>query len=288
MLSGKFRLERQIGSGGMGVVYQATDIGLRRTVAIKTLPKMSQEACIRLLREARTMAAVVHPNLAIIHGAETWRGTPMLIIEFLAGGTLAQRLRSGPLAISEAINLGLVLANVLEKTHAKAILHRDIKPSNIGFSEEGTPKLHDFGLARIVSQSDAFSEHQPLPLAGGETLTMVEIETSKQRLIGTPAYLVPEALENNNPDDSWDLWSLGLVLYEAIAGSNPFVARTVKETIHRVSQMPIPNLQELRSDCPDAVAEFFRNALSRDPARRPSGARQFRSELAKLGTVVAG
>src|SRR5262245_32111244 len=153
ILLGKFRLEYKIGSGGMGVVYRATDMLLGRTVAIKTLPKVSPEYSMRLRREARAMAAVAHPNLALIFGAETWRGTPMLIFEYLSGGTLAHRLRYTRISLEQTFNLGIILADVLERTHGEGILHRDIKPSNIGYTKANTPKLLDFGLAHILTDS---------------------------------------------------------------------------------------------------------------------------------------
>src|SRR5262245_4112665 len=153
ILQGKFRLEYKIGSGGMGVVYRAIDLLLGRTVAIKTLPKVSPEYSMRLRREARAMAAVAHPNLALIFGAETWRGTPMLIFEYLSGGTLDHRLRHTRLSLEQTLNLGIILADVLERTHGEGILHRDIKPSNIGYTNANTPKLLDFGLAHILTDS---------------------------------------------------------------------------------------------------------------------------------------
>ena len=144
-LRGAFRLDRRIGSGGMGVVYRAHDLALGRMVAIKTLPRVSAEEAAHLRREARAMAALSHPNLAVIFGAETWRGTPMLVVEYLGGGTLADRLRLGRAAQAEVIELGLTLTDALEHIHRVGILHSDIKPANIGFTT--TFKLLDFGPA---------------------------------------------------------------------------------------------------------------------------------------------
>ena len=148
-VQGKFRLERLVGTGGMGVVYLAVDMVLDRQVAIKTLPSLRSESADRLHREARTMARVLHPNLALIYGAEQWRGTPMLIVEYLDGGTLRDRIRRGPVPYVEAIDLGIVLADVLDRVHASGVLHRDVKPSNIGYTSDRRPKLLDFGLALL-------------------------------------------------------------------------------------------------------------------------------------------
>ena len=150
MLPGKFRFERRIGTGGMGVVYRGIDLSLGRAVAVKTLRRVSPEDAMRLRREARTAAAVSHPHLAPVYGMETWQGTPMLVMELLEGGTLTQRIEKGRLEAAETVELGIAMAEALEHLHASDILHRDIKPSNIGYTRDGTPKLMDFGIARVM------------------------------------------------------------------------------------------------------------------------------------------
>src|SRR5207253_8576282 len=131
-------------------------------VAIKTLPRVSPEHAMRLRREARAMAAVQHRHLALIYGVETWRGTPLLVVEYLDGGTLADRLKAGPLAIDGVRELGISLCGALHSMHRSGVLHRDIKPSNIGFTREGVPKQLDFGLAMLANQTawlDAVTTH---------------------------------------------------------------------------------------------------------------------------------
>jgi len=288
VLLGKFRVERKVGRGGMGVVYRAVDLTLGRTVAIKTLPKVAPEYSVRLRREARTMASLSHPNLALIFGAETWRGIPMLVFEFLEGGTLEDRLKSGMLDIREAIQLGVVLASVLERTHEAGILHCDIKPSNIGFTRQRVPKLLDFGLAHILND---FRISRALPygpsISSDETRELISTAAIHEAtlfgpLAGTPCYLCPEALKGKPPSVSFDLWGLALVLYEAVTGLNVFKADSLIETLNKVKTCAVPDLRELRPDCSRDVAAFFADELSRDSRRRSATAVEFRLKLEDL------
>ncbi len=163
VLPGKFRFERRIGTGGMGIVYRGIDLSLSRAVAVKTLRRVSPEDAMRLRREARTAAAVSHPHLAPVYGMETWQGTPMLVMELLEGGTLTQRIEKGRLEADETVELGIAMAEALEHLHASDILHRDIKPSNIGYARDGTPKLMDFGIARVMFDLRRDHEAPPRP-----------------------------------------------------------------------------------------------------------------------------
>ena len=149
LLAGKFRLERELGRGGMGVVYLAFDTTLERPVAIKTLPRVSLAESVRLRREARAMAGFAHPHLALVFGLETWRGSPALVMEYLDGGTLADRLRRSRMPPGEVSRMAYDLAGAIAHIHDDGLLHRDIKPSNIAFTRDGQPKLLDFGLAQI-------------------------------------------------------------------------------------------------------------------------------------------
>ena len=154
LLAGKFRLTRRLGAGGMGAVYLARDLRLERDVAIKTLTERAGVRLVGLKPEAWAMATVTHPAVAQIHGVESWRGRPFLVVEFLAGGTLEDRLRDGPLAPAQAVSVVARLADALAALHEKGCLHGDVKPSNIGFTAEGSPKLLDFGVAHAVGRAD--------------------------------------------------------------------------------------------------------------------------------------
>ncbi|HUR33581.1 MAG TPA: serine/threonine-protein kinase [Vicinamibacterales bacterium] len=288
VLLGKFAVVAALGRGGMGVVYKATDIVLGRTVAVKTLPRLSADAARRLRHEARAMATVTHPNLALIFGAETWRDTPFLVVEFLEGGTLADRLATGPLPVREALALCATLAGVLDRIHAAGILHRDIKPSNIGFAADGTAKLLDFGLARLLDDSSANSVDDRMtgptaawaPLASRHMVPTAPY--SQSYLAGTPLYLSPEAIAGEVPDASFDLWSLGIVLYESLTGRPPFTGGSVAEIFAAIQQTERQTLGGGLHHLPDEVGDYVCSVLSTDKRRRPGSPEAFAAGLKRL------
>jgi hypothetical protein len=280
LLGGKFRLESRIGRGGMGVVYLATDLHLGRRVAVKTLPWVAPYLSVRLRREARAMAAVSHPNLALIYGIEFFHGVPILIVEYLAGRTLADRLRQGRLPWADVLALGAALAEAVDRIHAAGILHRDIKPSNVGFAADGTPKLLDFGLARAVDAARGVDLDAPDSLDSGSSDS--DELTGGGAVAGTVAYLSPEAINGDPPDPSFDIWSLSLVLYEAIAGTNPIQGVAREETVSNILYREIPDLRRYTPACPAAVAEFFHDALNGDRDRRPATGQELAEQLRAL------
>jgi hypothetical protein len=283
VLRGVFRFDRRIGAGGMGVVYRATDISLKREVAIKTLPRVTAEHAARLKREAQAMASMNHPNLAVIYGIESWRGTPFLVEEYLGGGTLADRLRGGPMAIGDALALGSELAAVVGDLHASGIVHCDIKPSNIGFSYSGVMKLVDFGIASMLrgtlndmDTTETIDDDDPS-----------DVSTFGGRAAGTPAYMSPEALMGARPSPSVDLWALSVVVFEAIAGQRPYAGRTRAAVLMESRQGDRLDLLALRQDCPEAVARFFDRSLAADTEQRPRTAADLRAQLQTLRASVA-
>jgi eukaryotic-like serine/threonine-protein kinase len=263
LLAGKFQIERRLGRGGMGVTYLARDTTLDRLVAIKTLPRRSLTAIRGLDAEARAMATIVHPRLALIFGVEIWRAVPMLVMEYLPGGTLAQRLRREPMGVTEALEMGVALAEGLEALHQSGLLHRDLKASNIAFASNGQPKLLDFGLARLVAD--------PTESVGD--------------LAGTPLYLSPELTRGGTPAPSDDLWALSIVLYEAIAGHHPFAGGDLHDVLGRVSEAVVPDIRTFVALCPPHVAELFRGLLAPDVAARPGTARVLQGRLAAARTA---
>ena len=264
-LHGKFRLERVSGRGGMGVVYRAEDLVLRRPVALKTLPRVTASLSARLRAEAEAMAAVGHPHLVTIYGAETWRGTLVLVMEYLAGGTLAAR-PGRPQAAAEVMALGEKVAEALHAMHLQGLLHRDIKPSNIGFRADGHPVLLDFGLARLVEEArggmvPGRAARPAPPRALDEDLT------STDHLVGTPLYMSPEVRARRPATPASDVWSLGLVLGEALLGAHPLRGET------GVAWNPLTgplDLRHARPGCPPALATALAEATDPVPERRPT------------------
>lgn len=232
ILEDRLRFDRRIGAGGMGVVYLATDVRLHQRRAVKTLPSADPVMISGMRREARSMAAARHANLATLHGLEIWHGVPMLVMEYLDGGTLGARLRQRALPLADVLALGVCLGDALATLHERGVLHRDVKPSNIGYTFDGSPKLLDFGLAKLAPRLAPPSASTDAELDG---LSLVQsFSSSGAGIRGTPAYLSPEVLRGVSPSARDDVWSLSVTLIEALTGANPFHGGTVAATVSRV------------------------------------------------------
>ena len=255
VLFDRLSLDAFLGAGGMGIVYRATDNVLHRSVAVKTLPTLTAAAAERLILEARAMAALSHPQVAVLYGTETWRGTPVLVMEYLAGGSLAARLAHGPLAPRAAIRMTLALAAALAHAHAAGWYHGDIKPSNIGFTESDAPKFLDFGLSR------AWADAGP-PSAG------------------TLPYLAPEVLRGAAGGPALDLWALCVVLFESVAGVHPFLdgATTASRAARGLDDARARAHRDRFGD----LWTVLDDALAVDAARRPQTATELARRLAPL------
>ena len=249
-LAGKFRVDRRLGAGGMGVVYLAHDVRLGRDVAVKTLPALAGQGLVRLQEEARTMAAQAHPAIAQIYGLETWRGRPLLIVELLAGGTLAARLDRGPLSATVAGGVAVTVAEALAVLHRAGYLHGDIKPSNIGFTSDGSAKLLDFGLAHLTDD-----RNQP---AGGTVL-----------------YTSPALLAGGTAGAADDIWALCVVLYEMVVGRHPFIGGDRNAVIDRIRRQQIQPGGEAGDDASSTLLSVVSAILTARPSERPATARAF-------------
>ena len=258
LLAGKFRLTRRLGSGGMGAVWLARDLRLERDVAVKTLTGVSIARLMGLKPEAWAMATVSHPAVAEIYGIESWRGRPFLVVEFLPGGTLADKLRRGPLPAPRAVSVATLLADALAALHEAGYLHGDVKPSNIGFMPSGLPKLLDFGLARETNDADTQG--------------------------GTLRYLSPEVLSGLPAEEADDVWSLCVVLHEMVVGEHPFAGGGGVEVAGRIRRQRLGRdvWPAAASESSSAVVAFAASMLTASRTARPATARAFSEALSGI------
>lgn len=271
VVAAKFRLVRRLGAGGQGVVYLAEDTSLGRSVALKTLPRAGASQTLRLEREARVLASLAHPNLALVLGLEGWRGLPVLVLEYMRGGTLADELRMGAIAIERALAITRALCSAVDSMHREGMLHLDIKPSNIGFVGADEPKLMDFGLARVREAA------WRAPRGSGSSVRSGLTTTGPMR--GTTPYMSPEALRGRSPEARDDVWALAVVTWEMLAGARPFTARTDAAVVARILHGRPAEVRLEAAGVPVAVFEALLTALSPDERRRPQSASELAGSL---------
>lgn len=263
---GDYVVHRELGRGGMGVVYLAHDIRLSRTVAIKALsPAYSQSPHVRerLRNEARMAAALSHPGIATVYALEEIDGELYLACEYVPGAPLRALVDSGPLSIENVIDIGTQLARALAEAHTKGIVHRDIKPENVIQTPSGVIKVLDFGLARAE-------------YGMGTRLTQTGM------LVGTPAYLAPEQALGQDADFRTDIFALGLLLYELASGTNPFAARTIPATIARIVDEDPPLLSEVRPHDVPGLDQILERCLRKDPIARYRSTNEIVADLERL------
>ncbi len=266
---GAYRVDERVGEGGMGVVYRAEDTRLGRTVAVKALPPAVARDPHRRARfehEARVLASLSHPNIAAIHGVEDTSRGPVLVLEFVPGETLGQRLTRGPLALDEAITAAVQITRGLEAAHAAGVVHRDLKPSNIQLTPEGGVKILDFGVAK---QAPPIAEPAGSP---GPSATL------PGSLVGTAAYMSPEQARGRAVDRRTDLWAFGCVLYEMLTGRRAFDGETPSDTVASVLRAG-PDWSRLPPATPAPLHRLLRRCLEKDPDQRQRDAGDARLEL---------
>jgi Tol biopolymer transport system component len=266
---GHYEVTGLLGAGGMGEVYRARDTRLDREVALKILPDVfagDPERRARFAREAKTLAALNHPNVAQIYGVEESAATSALAMELVDGEDLSQRIMRGPIPYDEAITLGKQIAQALQAAHEQGIIHRDLKPANIKLRDDGTVKVLDFGLAKALDrlEGDGFSGRQEEDAKASSLQTITSpAMTMRGMILGTAAYMAPEQAKGKVVDKRADIWAFGCVLYEMLTGRRAFAGEDVSETLASV----------LRSDVewtgvPLEARRLIRKCLDRDPRKR--------------------
>ena len=276
---GHYRILRKLGSGGMGVVYEAEDTKLGRRVALKFLPESSRrdsQALERFLREARAASALNHPGICTIHAIEETGEQRFIAMELLEGPTLDKVIRLGSLPVPRAIEMGIQLADALDAAHKKGILHRDIKPANIFATDRGQVKILDFGLAKLLPENHAYGD--------GETVVEAEtlLLTSPGTAVGTIAYMSPEQARGEELDARSDLFSLGAVLYQMMTGKQPFPGNTsavvFDNILHHAPVAPVT----LNPEIPAELERILNKALEKDRDMRYQVAAELRADLKRL------
>jgi len=262
---GSYELGAQIGAGGMGEVYRATDTNLKRQVAIKVLPAAvagDAERLARFQREAEVLAALNHPNIAQIHGLERGVGTTALVMELVEGPTLADRIAQGPIPVDESLPIARQIADALEAAHEQGIVHRDLKPANVKLRPDGSVKVLDFGLAKALEPGGSLSSSLSL----SPTITTPAM-TQAGLVLGTAAYMSPEQAKGRPADTRADIWAFGAVLFEMLTGTRAFDAEDVPETFVAVLRAEV-DWDRLPPDLPPRVVVTIRRCLQKDLRQR--------------------
>ena len=258
----------------MGEVYRATDAKLGREVALKILPAdmaRDQERLARFQREARTVAALNHPNIITLFSVEEDEGVHFLTMELVEGQPLERLIPAGGLPLERIVEIACALAEALAAAHERGILHRDLKPANVMVTNEGRVKVLDFGLAKDVQAESA----------NGATLTSAG-QTQAGMVMGTPAYMSPEQVSARTLDHRTDIFSLGVVLYEMATGRRPFEGTSSAELMSAILRDTPSYVSDVRADLPADLARIIRRCLEKDPRQRIQTAREVGKELSEL------
>ncbi|MFQ5845230.1 MAG: serine/threonine-protein kinase, partial [Planctomycetota bacterium] len=273
----RYRILEKIGSGGIGVVFRAEDVTLKRHVALKVLSERSfahQQARARFLREARIAAALNHPNICTIHevgevrpgeeqtletGERLEAGSSYLALELIEGRTLHDILTGGPLALEELLRIAVRVSEGLAEAHAKGVIHRDLKPQNVMVTPEGRVKILDFGLAKPLKPPER--DDRVMTDAASASVEL----TFEGMVIGTVAYMSPEQAQGGPVDSRSDIFSFGILLYEMAAGKRPFWADTGTATLAKIIEAEPAPLSDARSDLPPELHRIVSRCLRKSP-----------------------
>src|SRR5688572_19065348 len=276
-----YEIVAKLGQGGMGEVYRARDMRLKRDVAIKVLPDGltgDPDRLARFQREAELLATLNHPNIASIYGFEETASVNGIVLELVEGPTLADRIAGRAIPIDEALAIARQVADALEAAHGKGIVHRDLKPANIKMTPGGQVKVLDFGLAKAMESAAS-------PAASASiSPTMVSPATQAGIILGTAAYMSPEQARGKAVDQRADIWAFGCVLFEMLTGRSPFGAgETVSDSIAAILTRE-PDWHALPQDTPASVRRLLRRCIEKDVNRRLHHVGDARLELDDAGS----
>jgi serine/threonine protein kinase len=266
-LNNRYKITERLGKGAMGTVYRATDTQAGREVALKVISSelaIHPEMMERFKREGEALSKLKHPNIVEFLGAFEHEEHYVVVMEYIPGGNLHELINKGALSIDDANRIALELCDALIRSHYLNIVHRDLKPENVLIAEDGTPKLADFGVARL-------NEGTRLTRSGTQ--------------IGTPYYMAPEAWEGKSLDAQADIWSLGVVLFEMLTGQVPFGGDTGAAVMNKVLTTPPPDLKKMRAEVSPALSKIVRRMLTRDKKRRYQTMREVGVDLEREGDV---
>ncbi len=259
-----YRILEELGAGGMGVVYKAEDTKLKRTVALKFLSPQAvgtEEDKTRFIHEAQAAAALNHPNICTVHEIDEYKDQSFIAMECVEGESLKAKIKSGPLQLGEAVEIAVEIAEGLQEAHSKGIIHRDIKSANVMLTATGRVKVMDFGLAKSSGRTQL---------------------TQAGTTVGTVAYMSPEQGRGDPVDYRTDIWSLGIVLYEMIAGELPFKADYEQATIYLIINEEPPSIKSQRSDVPEKLERLIEKALAKSTKERYESAEALKKDLESL------
>jgi serine/threonine-protein kinase len=264
----------------MGEVYRANDTNLKRQVAIKVLRASFSEDVDRLARfqrEAEVLAALNHQNIANIYGVERAGSTTALVMELVEGSTLAERIARGPLRLHEALAIAKQIAEALESAHERGIVHRDLKPANVKVRDDGTVKVLDFGLAKVIEQQGTLQNQSQ------SSTIAATIATQTGVILGTPAYMSPEQVRGHEVDARADVWAFGCVLFEMLSGRSAFPSETMADALAGLVERE-PEWKHLPSTTPQALRRLLRRCLAKDPRQRLRSIGDASLDLEEAGT----
>ncbi len=270
---GPYEIEASAGAGGMGEVYKAKDTRLDRTVAIKVLPKstsINADLRARFEREAKAISSLNHPNICILYDIGHEEGIDFLVLEYLEGETLSERIKRSPLDLKEALKISSQIADALDNAHRQGLVHRDLKPANVILTKEGA-KLLDFGLAKLQISGGIVD--------GISGITQTTPLTGTGTIIGTIQYMAPEQLEGKEADARSDIFAFGAVMYQMITGQRPFDGQSQASLIAAIIERTPPNVSSVMPMIPPGIDRLVKKCLAKDPDDRWQSARDLADEL---------